>query len=318
VQQDVRHLLGAVNALRALAGATLVAVGAACGSSAPSESADSNLIGGEKASEGALPATLYLRSGCTAAKVGPSLILTAAHCVYDTAIRDVASTMAPGSHLFVTNHVSAPADQSAYLDLSITEVTIQPDWLAQCAQAFCADPGTQARLPMADVAVIEVAPTDAWNAIPIAPVARAAVATGDAVTLLGFGCEDGARLDHARGPVALKSFVTAVVGIAAAHHDGSFLKPGDDASASADYFLTPGPALAQGGAGLCPGDSGGPVYKALGDGVAIVGINSNYTFRPESVDPNGVPVTNWHTRLDDQSKFKVGAWLASLGVTTKP
>ena len=43
---------------------------------------------------------------------------------------------------------------------------------------------------------------------------------------------------------------------------------------------------------ICPGDSGGPVYRA-NDHLAIVGVNSYYSFNDES----GISATNWHTRL---------------------
>ncbi len=67
--------------------------------------------------------------------------------------------------------------------------------------------------------------------------------------------------------------------------------------------------------GLCPGDSGGPLYEESASGaLSVVGINSNYTFAPEDVDPAGLPVTNWHTRIDDGSSHKVASWLSSVGI----
>mgnify|MGYP000644449504 CR=1 FL=1 len=65
---------------------------------------------------------------------------------------------------------------------------------------------------------------------------------------------------------------------------------------------------------LCPGDSGGPLYKATPDGVAVVGVNANYTLLPDDKDEVGIPVTNWHTRLDGSSRNHVGDWLSQVGV----
>jgi hypothetical protein len=49
----------------------------------------------------------------------------------------------------------------------------------------------------------------------------------------------------------------------------------------------------------------------------VVGVNSNYTLGPEAKDSVGLPITNWHTRLDDASRHGVGAWLKAVGVTVK-
>jgi hypothetical protein len=46
----------------------------------------------------------------------------------------------------------------------------------------------------------------------------------------------------------------------------------------------------------------------------IVGVNAYYSFRPKDVDPDGISVTNWHTRLDREARFELGAWLEDLGV----
>lgn len=78
--------------------------------------------------------------------------------------------------------------------------------------------------------------------------------------------------------------------------------------------------------GLCPGDSGGPLYRKLADGsLVVVGVNANYTFTggyeyptPEgfSFRYGGSPRTNWQTRVDGEVGLKVGAWLRTLEVTT--
>jgi hypothetical protein len=59
----------------------------------------------------------------------------------------------------------------------------------------------------------------------------------------------------------------------------------------------------------------------------IVGINASYTFTTggwnqlgdgseRKYQAGGMPVTNWHTRLDSQNEGRVGAWLRDLGVRT--
>ena len=76
--------------------------------------------------------------------------------------------------------------------------------------------------------------------------------------------------------------------------------------------------------GLCPGDSGGPLYRSDAPGLTVVGINANYTFSSGGSFPvgnhmymyGGRPVTNWHTRVDGKRGLAVGAWLKGLGVRT--
>jgi hypothetical protein len=48
----------------------------------------------------------------------------------------------------------------------------------------------------------------------------------------------------------------------------------------------------------------------------VVGVNSNYTFSPNTPEHPRFPVTNMHTRLDEQSRFAIGRWLVGLGVAT--
>jgi hypothetical protein len=42
---------------------------------------------------------------------------------------------------------------------------------------------------------------------------------------------------------------------------------------------------------------------AAADSSAVAGVNANYTLRPEETDDVGLPVTNWHTRLDESSRI---------------
>ena len=50
------------------------------------------------------------------------------------------------------------------------------------------------------------------------------------------------------------------------------------------------------------------LYRAKGGGALVVGVNGSYTF---SGPGGGLPVTNWHTRLDTSTARNVGAWLAT-------
>src|SRR6476620_6670015 len=92
--------------------------GAACaapqGDADESGAAESNdaLIGGRAASAGQFPATVYLKGECTATKVAPKRILTAAHCVLDPAT--VSIRYPAGSRISVAHDPS-----KGYADLEV-------------------------------------------------------------------------------------------------------------------------------------------------------------------------------------------------------
>jgi S1-C subfamily serine protease len=56
-------------------------------------------------------------------------------------------------------------------------------------------------------------------------------------------------------------------------------------------------------ASICPGDSGGPVYKESNQ--SVIGINSQYIFS----DKSGVSYLNTHTRLSE-----VSDWIHSIDI----
>ena len=172
-----------------------------------------------------------------------------------------------------------------------------------------------ARLDAADVAVIELA-TDLAD-VPVATVASAPLAAGERVTVLGFGCTAGVLVADTREALTLKYAETKLVPAERAVHDGSPVLATELAQVAGIYSLTAGPGAARSKAGLCPGDSGGPLYAKRDGVLVVVGVNSNYTLGPEAKDSVGLPVTNWHTRLDDASRHGISAWLKTVGVTVK-
>lgn len=68
------------------------------------------------------------------------------------------------------------------------------------------------------------------------------------------------------------------------------------------------------GSSLCPGDSGGALYRDTPEQDTVVGVNAYYSFLYNS---GGYSYTNWHARLDQESQLDVGTWLASLGAKVK-
>lgn len=282
---------------------------------APSQDG-ANLIGGREAGAGELPSTMVIEGNCTVSKVGPRHILTAAHCVTGRS----AAKFEAGK----TIHVSAALPD--WTDVVIERTEVQPAWRDKCVSIPCINVNVSGRSDIADVALIIT--RDELAGIPEAAVDLAPVAAGDRVVMTGYGCEEAVgtpRLGDGRFRVA----ETEIIPFGRAVHPGSFLYVEDEGSGlvtmmAGHYVLTPGPADPAGRGGLCPGDSGGPLYRADMPAPVVVGVNANYTFnggRTIETDAGyfnygGSPVTNWHTRLDIRSGHRVGAWLRDLGVTT--
>jgi secreted trypsin-like serine protease len=275
---------------------------------ADAEQGDDALIGGKVASATQFPAVVYLKSGCTATKVAPKQLLTAAHCVLDPAT--VSIRFPKGSKIAIAHQPG-----KGYVELEVAAVDVHPAWLKACEDAYCAASSVTARLDAADVAVIELT-TDLVD-VPVATVAAAPLTAGERVTVLGFGCTAGVLVPDGRDALSLKYAETRLVSAGRAVHDGSAVLATDVPQVAGIYSLTAGPGAARSKVGLCPGDSGGPLYAKRDGVLVVVGVSSNYTLGPEAKDSVGLPITNWHTRLDDASRHGVAAWLRTLGVTVR-
>ena len=296
--------------MRALASLLLLAV-AACGSAEPddeNDDAQDALIGGQPGAMAKFPSTVYLKGTCTAAKVAPKTLLTAAHCVVDPATVDI--KYAPGSKLSITRDPS-----KGYVDMVVADVQVHPAWISGCNASFCGASSVTAKLDAPDVAIIHLTVDDE---IPVTPVDSTALGANERVTVVGFGCTVGVISPDTRDVQSLKYANTRLVSDGRAVHDGSPITNADLPQVGGIYDMTLGPGAAKAKAGLCPGDSGGPLYTSRSGHLVVVGVNSNYTLAPDSVDAVGLPITNWHTRLDDGSRQGVGGWLRSVGVPTPP
>ncbi len=291
----------------------LVIAGTACGgSSSHDDVTDESLIFGEEPKVDELASVVFLGGECTAAKVGPRHLLTAAHCLIDPATGSFLHP--PGSAMEVTRHPSR-----GFASYEVAAVHVSPSWIDACEKTYCGISAVTTRLDAADVGLI-VLERD-LERVPVTSIDLRPLAEGDDVTILGFGCTEGVHLSSDTPDVArLRYATTRVVSAGNAIHEGSDVVAGDISTVSASYVLTSGPGGSKGDApraGLCPGDSGGPLLRRSAGRLVVVGVNSNYTLAPESSDEKGLPVTNWHTRLDSSSHFAVGPWLRSLGASTR-
>jgi secreted trypsin-like serine protease len=258
----------------------------------------SALVNGAVAKAGQFPATILINGSCTAAKIAPKKVLTAAHCLYDGL--GAAPVLGKGDVLSYRR-----ADEDAPAKAKIADVALHPSFLAACAARPCVSNDGMAKNDAADVAVITLEVD--LEGVAVARVDTTPLGRGDRVVVLGYGCEAGAQMAPPETQ-RLKWAETALVSASAVVHDGSPIDRAGVAQVAASYNVTAGPGMVSARAGLCPGDSGGPLYRWRGAELVVVGVNSNYTFAP--TDTVGLAVTNWHTRLDDRSRHQVAKWLS--------
>lgn len=269
------------------------------------------LVGGNQASSSQFPATVHVLGGCTAARVGPRHLLIAAHCVQDHTTNQLRWDYQPGSVIEYTN--AAKTDPAtAYQRGTIAKTSVHPartqHWTNWAVNVLGEE------VPP-DVAIITL--TRDVIGVQEASVDMRPVRLGETLTIMGYGCEAGVYGHKDYTANKLKFKTTYALPASATLHEGSYLWGAEDPRferPDASYVITPGGGRSVAEASLCPGDSGGPVYRNEGIEKTIVGVNAYYSFKSAADDPAGVSVTNWHTRLDSESRFEVGKWLKGLGV----
>ncbi len=294
----------------ALLAASAVVVGCSATSSTDDATHDS-LIGGRPAADGEFPSTLLIATNCTAAKIGPRHILTAGHCVMYPGLPSH-PFFAPGATMHLTNkHAANNTSEAdpAFFAVTVEQTFLHPTWVSTQSTGL-----NLGATPSADVAIVLLTKESEplLSNIPTAHVDTKPVLPGDKVVVMGYGCETGLYTGFDYSQARLKVQSTVAMDPADALAPGRNPAPNPAAHTGENYFFTPGVAL--GGdaatASLCPGDSGGPVYRDDGTQRVIVGVNSYYNFDPN--DRVGVSLTNWHTRLDLAATASVGDWVQSL------
>ncbi|MDF2696013.1 MAG: hypothetical protein K0S65_4396, partial [Labilithrix sp.] len=282
-----------------------------------------------------LKSTLILDTGCTAAKVGPRHLLTAARCVAGKAdlVAGKTITFKPASELrtIVAQDdalepedagAARPADAAAEADVTgdagaakakpanksnreatIEEIEIHPSFTAKCQGELCAF-GAIGASDAKDIAVI-ILDAD-LTSIPTIPIDLDTVGQSDTLLAVGSGCE---KLDDMA--TGVKTFKTMAVPAKTVNHGGSpyIEDPALVTRLAAGYVVTPGSGWRTTEPRICKNDIGAPLFR--GGQAAVAGITSNFTtFEPKSLKP----VTLHHAKVDTASK--VGTWLATLGVET--
>jgi len=327
-----------------LAASLVGALGAFGCSVVETEDADSS--GGKVvAGTGAvLKSTLFLKAGCTGAKVGPRHILVAARCVDGnealTAGKPLEYTLASaGPNGFVPmdgdppvdagtrprDGGTAPRDAGRAADAAATtpdepeadgdvvqgqpkiaEVKVHTSYTTRCKDDVCAL-GKIEGSDAADVAVIVL--DQDLTSITTIPIDLDAVGQSDAVLAVHSGC---ATIDTEISASA-KATRTIAVPAKSVNHAGSPYQssPALSTRVGSSYIVTGGIGWKDSNPSLCRADLGAPLFRAAS--AAVVGVTSNFT---SFADAPLVPVTVMHSRVDTGSRFKIGAWLQGLGAET--
>ena len=198
------------------------------------------LVGGASASSSQFPSVLQLSDqSCTAVKMGTRHLLTARHCVAGL-IKGTLIKLQSGVDTASAKIKTATLDQDAVLH------------------------------PTVDLAVLKLV-SDPLN-LPAAQLATQTPRANDFVTLVGYGCTDrnSTPVDTGGGVLtsgALNNELRYLVGpLSRVSASDLFYQASVSISSLASGIALPG---------LCPGDSGGPLWNNQNP-MRVLGVNSSY------------------------------------------
>jgi hypothetical protein len=273
------------------------------------------LIGGQPATADYFRSTVGIGDECTAAKVGPRLFLTAAHCVAVPRLYrqgpppgypandGVDEAYVAGQPLLIQWGLDENGPSGTF---TIVETSIHPSWWANPGSS---DP-TLDSTSAADIAVIEIA--EETPDIPEARVEMDAIAPGTPVVEVGRGCEVSTSTpDEHLGRFKAQDTTTLPPEPELVYVQPP-LSESQTTAIKGSYLFTPGQTQDPNASSLCLGDSGGPLYLSDNRDPRVVGVNSDYVF----TDGSGVSWSDWHTQTALGSFHGVGEWLVGLGVNT--
>lgn len=232
---------------------------------------------------------------CTAVKVAPHTLLTAAHCIFNEGTGHVDADFSPGRSLELMP-LPNPVALVPWTPVTIDNAVLNPNFESSCAVLPC--PAEVVASVAEDVALIYLREETPF--IPSAVIQYNVVDVNTPVNIMGFGCENGVYGTllplYPAGYARLKYHGTYT------QPDSIFALAGYPGAAFGPFFYTKGKAMDPGEASLCPGDSGGPVYLEDGSRMSVVGVNSSIL----AWDSSFQGVINQHTRLS-----RVKPWLSS-------
>ncbi|MGC4070335.1 MAG: trypsin-like serine protease, partial [Polyangiaceae bacterium] len=164
-------------------------------------------------------------------------------------------------------------DGSNTRPLTVASAHIHPGW-TECPNCGC-NTWLCDMVDKPDVALVIV--NEDTPDVPEAAIDDTPVAAGDGVVMTGYGCDNGTNRPSTSPGLKIHNVVA---------YDPLVYS---SAGVAASYVVTQGIADDPNSASLCPGDSGGPLYRQGHNRQLVVGINALLAYTNEA----GISFANW-------------------------
>lgn len=196
------------------------------------------------------PSTFYLgmnRGGhCTGTKIASGIILTAGHCIEFPTLGNLLT-----KGIFFSKSPSVNKDDKGFT-LNLTKpAVVHPEFLKWVkAQTSTLNKPTKAP----NVGLIFVEEKGAFAEVPITPIDLTPIKNGESLDVLGYGCEKNpTKLEPSSYPYKRKVSTERA-----------------NLNTNLQLYVAFAPRSVD--ASICPGDSGGPLFRKVGDAFRIVGV----------------------------------------------
>lgn len=272
------------------------------------------LVGGKEDLSDSFPSVLSfslvdnsLKERCSGTKIGPNILLTAAHCILnEVQHKDVTSIekIKVGTHFYYS---SSPKISNPKLVTSTEVVSFfVPSSLEACFDkpekevAHCVD-----KAP--DIALIQIKESQPFNEIETALMDLSFVDHGDTVSVVGYGVQG----ENDASPPVRKSHTMKVVDPEMLKKVYEELSDAEDEVDNELYFGTYGISMGEEYASLGSGDSGGAVFKEREGVQYLVGVNA-FAFCPNDTPDCEITSNSFFARIHSGGRYKLGEWLSDM------